>query len=101
MPSSRKRTKVPGSNKEVLPNSQVVGEVNPLERIEITVLLRPRSFAGKNQAHTAANDRIEGRQPLRKLKTSGSHTAPADDLPQSPRATANFPTAAVPRRSRV
>jgi kumamolisin len=41
MPSKRK--KVPGSEKRALPKAKVVGAVDPKERIEVTVYVRPRS----------------------------------------------------------
>jgi kumamolisin len=45
MADSRKRVVVPGSEKKALPNAKVVGKLDPNERIEITVVLRPRSDA--------------------------------------------------------
>src|SRR5438128_2351300 len=46
MARSRKRTTVPGSEKKALPNAKVIGDVDPNERIEITVVLRPRTSGG-------------------------------------------------------
>jgi kumamolisin len=43
MASTNKRVMVPGSEKKALPHAQVVGDVDPGERIEITVVLRPRT----------------------------------------------------------
>jgi len=44
MASTNKRVTVPGSEKKALPNAKVVGDVDPGERIEITVVLRPRTL---------------------------------------------------------
>ncbi|MEP6914272.1 MAG: S53 family peptidase, partial [Acidobacteriota bacterium] len=46
MAVSRKRTTVPGSEKKALPNARAMTAVNPAERIEVTVILRPRTGAG-------------------------------------------------------
>ena len=40
MAPSRKRTPIPGSEKKAVPNAKVVGDVDPGERIEVTVVLR-------------------------------------------------------------
>ena len=45
MADSKKRVIVPGSEKKALPNAKVVGKLDPNQRIEITVVLRPRSDA--------------------------------------------------------
>ena len=54
MASSKKRTTVPGSEKKALPNSKVIGAVDPNERIEITVVLRPRNSGGDSRTSKAA-----------------------------------------------
>ena len=48
MADSRKRVVVPGSEKKALPNAKIVGKLDPNERIEITVVIRPRSDAAPN-----------------------------------------------------
>jgi len=42
MATSKKRVTVPGSEKQALANAKIVGNVDPTDRIEITVVLRPR-----------------------------------------------------------
>jgi kumamolisin len=52
-----KRMTVLGSEKKALPNAKVIGNVDPDERIEITVVLRPRtSTGGVRTAKAAAED---------------------------------------------
>ncbi len=52
--ATTKRVTVPGSEKKALPAAQVIGAVEPEERIEITVVLRPRAGAGGARAPKAA-----------------------------------------------
>ena len=42
MAAARKRTTVVGSERKALANAKVVGKLDPTERIEVTVVLRPR-----------------------------------------------------------
>ena len=55
MAASQKRTIVAGSEKKALPHAKVTGALDPNERIEVTVILRPRSGAGSRTAKAAAN----------------------------------------------
>ena len=55
MAASQKRTVVAGSEKKALPDAKVTGAPDPNERIEVTVILRPRSGAGSRIAKAAAN----------------------------------------------
>jgi kumamolisin len=43
MATSKKRVTVPGSEKQALAKAKVVGSVDPASRIEVTVVLRPRT----------------------------------------------------------
>jgi kumamolisin len=43
--AAKKRTTVPGSERKALADAKPAGEINPNERIEITVVLRPRPTA--------------------------------------------------------
>jgi kumamolisin len=58
MAAPRKRTIIPGSEKKPLPHARVTGAVDPNERIEVTVILRPRTGAGARAAKAAASDEM-------------------------------------------
>jgi kumamolisin len=58
MAAPRKRTTIPGSEKKPLPNARVTGAVDPNERIEVTVILRPRTGAGARASKAAASDEM-------------------------------------------
>jgi kumamolisin len=59
MATSKKRVTVQGSEKRPLRNAKVIGRVDPDKRIEITVILRPRSA----DARAAARAKAAGDQP--------------------------------------
>src|SRR5205085_9962565 len=50
MSPSKKREVVAGSQRAALPQAKVVGEVDPSERIQITVMVRPRPGGGAARA---------------------------------------------------
>src|SRR5438309_11100589 len=55
--AAKKRTTVPGSERKALANAKPAGEIDPAERIEVTVVLRPRTTgtgAGGPKAAAAA-----------------------------------------------
>ena len=54
MALSKTRTTVPGSEKKTLPNAKVIGAVDPNDRIEVTVVIRPRTSGGSSRAPKAA-----------------------------------------------
>jgi len=58
MPAS-KRKNVPGSEKRALPTAKVVGAVDPNERIEVTVYLRPKSSAAAGPASARAKKTMD------------------------------------------
>src|SRR5450755_3112276 len=69
MASSKKRVTVPGSEKRALPKAKVVGDVDPVARIEITVIVRPRTSGagGLNaKAATAAAMSAGAQEPARR-----------------------------------
>ena len=69
MATSKKRVTVPGNEKRAMPNARVIGEVDPVARIEVTVVLRPRtSGAGalKAKAATAAAMTAGAKAPARR-----------------------------------
>ena len=59
MAVSRKRTTIPGSEKKALPNAKVTGAVDPNERIEVTVILRPRTGAGSRTSKAGASEAMK------------------------------------------
>ncbi|HYK90843.1 MAG TPA: S53 family peptidase [Acidobacteriota bacterium] len=52
MPAAKKRARVPGSEKQLHRHAKLIGKVDPQERIEITVLLRPRPSGSQADSHT-------------------------------------------------
>src|SRR5438552_1300755 len=59
MALSRKRITVPGSEKKAVPAAKVIGEVDPNERIEITVVLRPRTSNGSPSPEAAMAEALQ------------------------------------------
>ena len=88
MPAATKRKTVPGSEKQALPHARVIGAVDPKERIEITLLVRPRPSGGGLRARAKmANDVIamgsqlpEHRQYLSREEFAAERGADPDDL---------------------
>ena len=58
MPASAKRTTIAGSTKQAPGNAKPVGEVDPSERISVTVVLRRRSGADANALAGEASERL-------------------------------------------
>jgi len=56
MASKTKRKTIPGSEKKALPNAKTVGKIDPEERIEVTVVLRPRTATSQGARKAAAED---------------------------------------------
>src|SRR5262245_23425774 len=54
MASNKNRKTVPGSEKQALPHAKVIGDVDPKQRIEVTVVLRPRASGGARGQESAA-----------------------------------------------
>src|SRR5215471_3190158 len=63
MPSSKKRETVTGSEKTKLPSMKAIGKVDPKERIEITVLVRPRPSSESAAIHTEGVMEMASRLP--------------------------------------
>ena len=85
MASTRKRKAVAGSAKQLLPGAKVVGKPEPDQRIEITVLLRPRPSSGTAQAHAAQAMELGARLPeqrryLTREEFAAQRGADPDDL---------------------
>jgi kumamolisin len=88
MASSGKRKTVPGSEKEALRDAKVIGKVDPHERIEITVVLRPRARAGGDRTPAAAAEEAmtmgsqlpAQRQYLSREEFAAQHGADPEDV---------------------
>src|SRR5262249_26835478 len=83
--ASSKRIVVPGSERKLLPNARVVGAVDPGQRIEITVVVRPRtsgadSGAEEGQAIAAGALLPERRQYLSREDFASQRGADPEDL---------------------
>ena len=79
MKFSKQRQVVPGSERNALRAAKITGPVDPGERIEVTVVLRPRSEARGNKASKAAQDTSaqlpEKRQYLSREEFAGQRGA--------------------------
>src|SRR5437762_6534199 len=53
---SIQRTTIPGSEKKPLPKAKVIGKVDPNQRIEVTVVLRPRKSGSGSLTPNAATE---------------------------------------------
>ena len=82
MASSAKRKTVPGSVKKALPNAKVVGPVDPGQRIEVTVVLRPRTAgaAAARATAEAAASLPENRQYVSREAFAAQHGADPEDV---------------------
>jgi len=85
MSPSKKREVVAGSQRAALPQAKVVGEVDPSERIQITVMVRPRPGGGAARAR--AQDLLEmstqlpeDRQYMSREEFAAQHGADPDDI---------------------
>jgi kumamolisin len=63
MVMSRKRVVIPGSERKALPKARVTGALDPQQRIEVTVILRPRSDNGA-RGKSAASAVMESAREL-------------------------------------
>ena len=85
MADSKKRVLVPGSEKKALPNAKVVGKLDPNERIEITVIVRPRSAVPKTgkvdaSARDTSTQLPEQRQYLSRESFAAERGADPEDV---------------------
>lgn len=85
MPPSKKRTIVAGSKRAALPQAKAVGDVDPEERIQITVMVRPRSAHGAVSEHATdllemGSQLPEDRQYVSREEFAEQHGADPEDL---------------------
>jgi kumamolisin len=64
VPPEKGRVQVPGSGREEIPGSQVIGDIHPDERVEVTVRVRPRPSATSPTARALASRSIGERSYL-------------------------------------
>lgn len=86
MPSTKNRKAVTGSERTALPKAKAIGTVDPKERIQITVLVRPQASTAA-AAHSRARDMMEmssqlpeNRQYVSREEFAAQHGADPDDL---------------------
>lgn len=79
MPTAKMRGAIVGSEKKALPNAKVVSDVDPNQRIEVTVLLRSRT-KGVNGALSMASQASGRRKYLNREEFTAKHGANPDDL---------------------
>ena len=85
MSPSKKRARLENSHREMLPDAKVVGKVDPNERIEVTVLVRPRTPPQTAKAHAVeamsmAEKLPEDRQYLSREEFAAQRGADPADL---------------------
>src|SRR5262249_32083119 len=80
MPPEAGKTPIPGSDRQPLPNAHRIGPVDPNERVEVTVIVRPRSAPPPAQAADALGNLLPGeRQHLSRQQLEAAAGAdPAD-----------------------
>ena len=79
MPDDPIKSPLPGSNRDLLPNSTLVGPVDPSERVEVSVIVRPRSAAANTSAETLGMQWPAERKHLSREEFEASSGAdPAD-----------------------
>jgi kumamolisin len=81
----KSRTAVSGSQRAMLPNAKAVGPVDPNERIEITIMVRPRVAAGDAKSRSinaiSLSERLpENREYLSREDFANQRGADAEDL---------------------
>lgn len=64
MPSRKARLQVPGSSRDVMPGAELIGDVRPDERVEVTVRIRRSPTAAASSAESAASRSIGDRAYL-------------------------------------
>ena len=79
MPESQQRVPLPGSERTALPNARPVGAADPAARIEVTVVLRPRS-TGAGVAATVSAPPPHQRQYLSREELAATSGADPNDI---------------------
>ncbi len=81
MASSKPRTVIAGSERSAMPGATAVGAVDPHERIEISVRLRPRATRGAADAGGTLGDTLPAqRRYLTRDEYAAAHGANGDDI---------------------
>lgn len=60
MATSHNRIPIPGSERDPLPGARAVGDVDPAERIEVTIVLKPPAAGGRRAAERAMDAALPG-----------------------------------------
>jgi kumamolisin len=79
MPTAKMRSAILGSEKKALPNAKVISDVDPDQRIEVTVVMRPRT-KGLNGTLSMASQASGRRKYLNREEFTAKHGAHPDDL---------------------
>src|SRR5579859_3102049 len=83
MPDTESKAPVPGSERAPLPGARVVGAADPNERIEVTVLVRPRPSSAAPPSIEDLGARLpRERQPLSREEYEAAQGADPADLTQ-------------------
>jgi len=79
--SSKRRVSIPGSERAALPGARAVGAPHPEERIEVTVLLRPRSAAtGLPSIEELGATPLQARKYMSREEFDAAHGADPNDI---------------------
>jgi kumamolisin len=81
MPTQSKLVSLPGSHRDAVPGSNVIGPAHPHQRIEVTLRLRPRAVIPPGVRSAATDTRPTGkRRYLTREQLAADHGAAADDI---------------------
>ena len=79
--SSKKRVSIPGSERAALPGARAVGAPHPEERVEVTVLVRPRSAAtGLPSIEELGATPLQARKYMSREEFDAAHGADPNDI---------------------
>ena len=81
MSASKRRVPLPGSERAALPSARAVGAADPRERIEVTVVLRPRT-TGEGVAAALSAQPPQTRQYLSRAELAAARGAAPEDVAQ-------------------
>jgi kumamolisin len=81
MSASKRRVPLPGSERTALPSARAAGAADPKERIEVTVVLRPRT-TGEGVAAALSAQPPQTRQYLNRAELAVARGAAPEDVAQ-------------------
>jgi kumamolisin len=81
MSTQAKHVKLPGSHRNAVPGSSVIGPAHPHQRIEVTLRLRPRAPISPQLRQQVTGPQSPAQRPyLTRAQLAAAHGAAADDI---------------------